>query len=419
MNVWRDKGFGIVALAVSGITAYLYLAVAAHALGPVRFAPLGALWAVVFLATAAFAAPLEIELARRVGAARGRNAPYHGEVRAGLSLAGLAGAAAVLIALLQGPDLDRVLFAGITGYTLLGAVALAGLMLGSVAKGACAGSGRLSWWGAYLLADGGSRLGLSIIASLLDPSPWAFAVSLALGPWLALLVSLIPMRGIVAGSRVRLPERIVAVASATSPLVVSAAASSVLTYVGAVMLPFLVQGPDARVGAYIAALSLARLPLFAFSPLVAIAVPRIAYLIANGDPRAALRMASVLIGLATLAGLLAIAVAWGAGTGALTLLFGRGFAVSSGSLFAVAVAAAAWLVATASASAGVAAGGARLVAAGWCTGLMIAVTAALASGPDEFTRTNMTVAAGAVGAAVATLAAALIAVRPRAVQSAR
>jgi hypothetical protein len=77
----------------------------------------------------------------------------------------------------------------------------------------------------------------------------------------------------------------------------------------------------------------------------------------------------------------------------------------------VAVAAAAWLVATASAAASVAAGRAWLAAGGWCAGLAVAVILAVPAGSDPFSRTNFTVAAGGVMAATATVAAAAIALR--------
>jgi O-antigen/teichoic acid export membrane protein len=408
---WHDKALGISALGLSGVAAYLFLAVGAHALGPARFAPLGALWACVFLATAALSAPLEIELARRVGAARGRGARYHGEIGAALSLAVMIGVLAVVLAVVCGSLLDTTVFAGVTGYTLAGAVAFFGLMLGAAHKGAFAGSGRLAWWGTYLVVDGGTRFGFSVVASVLDPRPHAFALALAAGPWVALLVTLPPMRRLAAGSRMTLTTGIVELGVGASPVVVSAVASSVLTYAGAVMLPVLVPGPDARVGAYIAALSMARLPLFAFSPLIAIAVPRIAYSVTYGDAHATWQTAVLLIGSAAAVGIIGVAAGWVAGAGALALLFGQGFVVSSSSLLAVAVAAAAWLVATASAAASVAAGRAWLAAGGWCAGLAVAVILAVPAGSDPFSRTNFTVAAGGVMAATATVAAAAIALR--------
>ena len=87
MTSLRDRSIGIAALGLSGIAGYLFLAVAGRSLGAQGFVALGALWALVFLATAALAAPLEISVARDVGAARGRGERLLPVVRAGIVLA--------------------------------------------------------------------------------------------------------------------------------------------------------------------------------------------------------------------------------------------------------------------------------------------------------------------------------------------
>lgn len=422
----RDRTIGTAALVGSGVVAYLFLAVGARSLGAERFAPLGTLWSLVFLATAAIAAPLETELSRRIGAARARGTAHARDIRAAFAVAVIAGLVAIGGALLLGPSVDAVLFSGERGFTLLGAIAFAGLTAGAAAKGACAGGGRLAWWGAYLLADGSTRFGLAVAASLLWAEPLAFALALALGPWLALAVPAGAVRGLLR----RGAERFEALAasrgadlrragiladawtlmSGTSPLVIAAAASSGLMYLGAVMLPALVPGPDARVGAYIAALSLARLPLFVFSPVVAVAVPRIAYAVARDD-RTARRAALGFVCLALVAAALALGGAWVGGSDLVVMLFGRGFELPRASLLSIALAAGTWLVATASASVAIAAGRPRLAALSWCLGLAAALVAAALPLPDQFERTNLTVVAGALVASLAAATAAAHAIR--------
>ena len=56
----RDKFFGIAGLALSGVAAFAFLAIAGRALGAAAFVSLGALWAVVFLMTAALV-PITVE----------------------------------------------------------------------------------------------------------------------------------------------------------------------------------------------------------------------------------------------------------------------------------------------------------------------------------------------------------------------
>ncbi len=410
---WRDRLIGVGALGVSGLTAYVYLGLAGRELGAESFAPIGALWAVTFLASAALATPLETELARRVGAARGRDAPFAAEVRAALALAAVLGILGVVVALVAGPLLDARLFGHRTGFALAGAVAFAGLTAGSIVKGIYAGSGRLSRWGAYLLADGGSRCMLALGVAVAAPSPAAFALALAAGPWIALLVVSGAARKLAVGASGRAADVVCDMVAATSPLVVGAGASSALTYLGAVVLPALVAHPGPEVGSYIAALSLARLPLFLFSPIVAISVPRIAYAHERDDRALALRAAALMAGVALAGGAACLGGAALAGSGLIHILFGHDFGVPDTSLLALGTAGAAWLFATAAAAVSIASGRPRLSAAGWSAGLGVALLTVLGAGGDPFVLTDLAVAAGAVIAAAGTsLAAVLALLRP-------
>jgi O-antigen/teichoic acid export membrane protein len=166
----------------------------------------------------------------------------------------------------------------------------------------------------------------------------------------------------------------------------------------------------------VAALALARLPLFAVSPLVAMVVPRIACAVAAGQTSAAARTAGLFIGISLLGGLAVVGAAATAGSGALALLFGREFGVPTGSLMAIAVAAGAWVVATVAGAAGIAAGRARLVAGAWCLGLAVAAVAAVTAPEDAFARTDHTIVAGAVAASIAAVAVVAISLGPTRIQ---
>jgi O-antigen/teichoic acid export membrane protein len=415
MSEWRDKAIGLVGLGVSGAAAYLFLVIAGRSLGAGPFASVGALWAVVFLATAAIAAPLEIVVARDVAAARGRGDPLRSLLRAGFVLAGIAGIVAIGAVLLAGGWLDRALFGGQVGFSLVGAVAFAGLVVGAVAKGACAGGNRLAGWGAYLVVDGGVRLGLSIFAVMCGAQSDAFAVAIAVGPWVALVALALQLRSFPDSVErdVHPGLGVAALAKSTVPLVVAASAAAALTYLGAVMLPVLVGAPTAAVGAYIAALALARLPLFALSPFVAIVVPRIAFAIETGDVTVARQIAVVFMGIAAVSGLAVVVVAFSVGSGPLVSMFGAGFALPAGSVRAIGIAAACWLFATAATSVAVAAGHGHVSAMAWSAGLVGALAAAAASGPDPFDRTNAAVTIGALVAGVAAGFWAVVALRGR------
>jgi glycosyltransferase involved in cell wall biosynthesis/O-antigen/teichoic acid export membrane protein len=419
MTGLRDKLAGIVALGVSGAAAYGFLAIAAHALGPIGFAPLGALWAAVFLAGASLATSLETELARRIGAARGRGADYAAEVRAGFALAMIVGAVALGLAIGLGAQLDGLLFSGERGMTLAGAVAFSGLMVGAAVRGTYAGSGQLTLWGAYLLTDGGSRFVVALVAALLLPTAMAFAIALALGPWLAVAMAAGPVRKIARGVPGRLFSGVRSLAGSSATLVVGASAASLLTYFGAVLLTGLDRGPDPGVGSYIAALTLARVPLFLLSPLIAIGLPLIAFAAAGGARRVAVRNGAGLIGIALAMGIVVVVAGVAAGPTVLALLFGHEFVISSESMLALSVASALWIIATAAAATAIAAGRAGLVAGAWCLGVVAAAIVAQVAGPHPFERTNLAIVTGAATAALGLSGVAIVALgSPRGVRSA-
>lgn len=400
MRIRGDRVLGFAALGLSGVAAYGFLAVAGRSLGPRDFAPLGALWALVFLATAAMAGPIELAVSRSVARSRARQGSPWAAARSGLILAILAGITVAVTLFLAGGWLEREAFAGQPGYSAAAAAAFAGLTVGAVAKGVCAGSDRLAGWGSYLLADGGTRFLLAVVAAVAIPTPTAFAVALAIAPWIALFAPAVALRRILA-DRGTLPEHesVFGLARSAAPLIVAAAVAAAATYMGAVMLPFLEPGPSARVGATISALSLARVPLFVLSPLVAIAVPRIAFAAQTDDMREARRVAAILLGTAGVAGLVVFSVAAGAGGNIMTWLFGPGFVIPDGSLRAVGISGAGWLLATAGTSIAIGFGEGRLAVLAWSAGLAVALLAALVVGPDAFDRTDAAISLGAIAAA--------------------
>jgi O-antigen/teichoic acid export membrane protein len=407
-----DKAAGFLALGLSGIAAYAYLVVAGRALGAAGFASIGVAWAIVFLATAAFATPLEVGVSRTVADERGRGVAVGPILRAGFAIAAMAAFLAVGLAAVGGRWLDGAVFGGEPWIGLACAVAFAGLATGSVAKGACAGSGRLAGWGGYLLVDGGSRLVLGIVAAFVAPTPQAFALALAAGPWIGLLAPAAPVRRLWSPSPgTRLRVDVARLSRVIAPLVLAATASAILMYVGALLLAYLVRGPDARVGAYVAALALARLPLFVFSPLVAIAVPRMAYALARGRVADARRTAGLFVGLAAAGGFVIVGLAAATGVGSLEWLFGAGFVLTERSLLAIAVAAASWLFATACTSVAIAADRGRLAAVAWGVGLGVAAVLAVVAGPDPYARTDAAVLGGSMAAAAAGAIAAVVAMR--------
>ena len=388
-------------MAISGVGAYLFLALAGRSLGPERFAALGALWATVFLVASAVLGPLEIVIARAVATARGRGEPPEVPIRAGLRVAIVIGVGAVTAAVFAGSVVDELLYAGMHGFALAGAAAVAGLAFGAVAKGAFAATDHLAGWGGYLLVDAATRLGIGLAAAVLASGQLAFALALAVGPWAAAAVASGRLsRLLPSANHLMRARQTTHVARATGILVVGATAAATLTYVGPLLIPALVVEPDAHVGGYVAALSLARLPLFLVTPAIAVVLPRIAISVARSDFEqvrvTARRFISVALGSSIAIGLLSII----AGERIVAVMFGNDFVVPERSLVVAGFASGCWLFATAASSVTISVGRASAATASWCIALLAAGVAFLASGPDAFERTDATVCAGAATAAL-------------------
>jgi O-antigen/teichoic acid export membrane protein len=177
------------------------------------------------------------------------------------------------------------------------------------------------------------------------------------------------------------------------------------------MLPALVGHASPQVGAYLAALSLARLPLFALSPLAVLVVPRIAFAMQAGDVSAGRRVGIFYTGAAFAAGVGIVIVAVGSGPALLRMVFGPEFSIQPASVAAVAIASGCWLAAAAATGAATAVGRPALPAIGWTAGLLIALLVAALSGFEPQRRTDAAIAAGALVAGLGTGLAAIVSLR--------
>ena len=187
-----------VGLLVSGITSYGFLVLAARALEPDAYAPLGLLWTTMFLLGPGLFLPVEQEVSRAL-AARSARGEGGGPVlrRAGLLAAGLLGVLVVVLTA-AGPTLLDHLFDG-QGLLLVGlALGLAGTAVGHLARGACSGQGRFRPYAVFLGADGVIRLGLCVVLAIVgvDSAGW-YGIALGVAPGVAVVIALARERGLV------------------------------------------------------------------------------------------------------------------------------------------------------------------------------------------------------------------------------
>src|SRR4051794_35194797 len=108
-RVPRNPLYVACGLAVSGAAVYAFLAVSGRALGPAAYAPLAALWALVFLLGPGLFGPLEQELARALSSRRAAGVGSAPVIRrAALAGGCFALALALLTLALSAPLRDRL-----------------------------------------------------------------------------------------------------------------------------------------------------------------------------------------------------------------------------------------------------------------------------------------------------------------------
>ncbi len=386
-------GGGLVAAAA---TTYGFQAVAARALGPAGYAPVAVLWSVLFLVVPATWGPVEQEAGRRLVARR--EAGEGGRpvvVAAGRALGALAAPTLVALVALVVLGADAVL-SDRTGVGVALVVAVAAFAPNHLTRAALAARGAFGRYGLCIALDSAVRLALAVALAaggVEDPVPYAAAVAVApLVPVVAFRRALVdPAPGPPAGSL--LP--------AVAPLVAGQALAQVLVNGGPVAVAALaVDGEEAVAGAFLAALLVARIPLFFFQAVQSSLLPRLAALAARGDHAGFRTQVSRLLGLVAGLGVVAVVAAAVVGPTAVRVGFGDAYVLPGRDLAVLALAASATMAGFVLAAAVVAVEGHRRVAPAWAAGV-VAAAAVVAVGDDLVWRVS---AALAVGGLVATAA---------------
>lgn len=394
-------------LAVLGATAYGFLIVSARALGPERYAPLSALWALVFLVGPGIFVPLEQEMARAVSArdAQGlgssdlvrRAAWAGGAVVAGVCVAAGAGWRWLVPRLF---DAEPLLLVGLV-------LSVAGYYAEHLVRGILAGTGRFRPYGLILGTEGSLRLvGCVVLAVAGVSSPGPYGLVLGAAPALATLVG---GRGQQLSPPGPVPEADAgpSLTNALGWLLAASLLAQVLVN-GAPVVVKALASPDeaAVVGRFMAALIVARVPLFLFSAVQAAALPRFSRMVAagrHGEFRAGLMRLVAVISAFAAVGSVAIALA---GPTLLPALFGRDFTLERSHVAYLAAAMSLYMLAMTVAQALIAVRAQARVAGAWLVGCAgFALVAATSSGLLE--RAERGLLAGSALALVA-MAAALV-----------
>jgi len=266
-------------LAVLGLAAYVFLALAGHTLSPGGYSSFSVLWVIIFAVGPGLFFPLEQELARVIAARATRGEPPGAVVRRVSLLA--AGFLAVLLVLTAvGANwLSDQLFDGDTAMTALLMVNLLALSLAHLSRGILAGTGQFIRYGVQLGLDGTLRCVLAaVVAALGEASAARFAVALAVAQFISIAATSTGLLRLPRGEEVAWSE----VSAGLGLLLTSSLLSGLVANIGVVIAELLTT-EEALAGELLSGWVLARVPLFIYASIQAALLPNLSRALASGD----------------------------------------------------------------------------------------------------------------------------------------
>ena len=388
-----------VGLVVLGLTAYGFLVIAARALGPEAYAPLSALWATVLLVGPGCFIPIEQELARSLAARHAAGVGGRPVIKRAATLGGGFLVVLTVVCAVAGIALLDRLFDGQCLMVVGLLLSLVGYYAEHLARGVLAGYGRFRPYGLALAAEGTVRMvGCAVLAVLGVATAGPYGVIMGAAPLIATAVALRGQHDLAPpGPEADRRELTVALGW----LLAGSVLAQGLANAGPVAVKLLADDSERAVaGRFLAALIVARVPLFLFTAVLAPALPRLARMAAAGDRPgfdAGLRRLLALVTALSVVGILGALVA---GPTIVRTLFGADFELPAHDLATLAVACAAYLFAMTLAQALIAVSGHGRVAVAWLAGV-VSFGVVTALGSDLLTRVELGMVAGGVVSALA------------------
>src|SRR5215213_8024718 len=382
--------------AVAGALTFAFQSLCTHFLGKQGFAPLALLWSATFLTVQVLYIGATQTLGRYVAEreAQGRDwGPVVSSVRhwqIGLVVA------FVLCALLASPLLTDELFED-PWLTVAFVVAVVLYAPEYFRRGIFNGHRQSFRLGAQIVVESSGRV---IVAAVLLVVGWG-----VFGPVIAIVLA--PLIGVLAirPAPVAPPERKGESFSAWNAFMFAAPVLGCMAFAQALMnggpiLARLLDGSDAQVGLFAAALTLTRIPQYVFSPAIGALLPRASRLLSTEGRGAFDRFVVRELGVVGLVGLLMVGGTWMFGAWALSLFAGAEFVASRAVLVALAAMAAFYLFSDALNQWLFALGQGRLAALGWFVGLLASAVCLATLGVGIVERVSYSLALGTFVAAV-------------------
>ncbi len=380
---------------VAGVLTYAFQSISFHVLGKAGSAPLTLLWSATFLTVQVLWIGGTQTLGRYVAEREAHGADW-GPVVTSVRHWQIGLAAAFVVAgLIASPLLTRELF-GNAWLTAAFIVAVIFYAPEYFRRGIFNGHRQSLRLGAQIVAESAARLLLA--AALLAAGFGVF------GPAIAIVIA--PVVGVLAvrPARVTPPEREgesfstgKALRFAGPVLLCMAFAQTLMN--GGPILARLLDGTDAQVGLFSAALTLTRIPQYVFSPAIGALLPRASRVLAAEGSAAFDRFVVRSLGVVGLIGGLMVGGTWLLGKWGLAIYAGAEFNASRAVLVALAAMAAFYLLSDTLNQALFALGHGRLAALGWFVGLFASAACLAALGVGIVERVSFSLAVGTFVAA--------------------
>jgi O-antigen/teichoic acid export membrane protein len=370
-------------LAILGVAAYVYLAIAGHALDAHQYADLAVLWMIVFSVGPGLFFPLEQELSRMVASRQAQRLGAR-PVAVRLAVVGV-GILVLLLAVIfavRGP-LAGELFSGDGHLVDVLAANLVALTAAHLSRGLLSGHGEFGRYGIQLALDGVLRCGLAIVLAVSGVhEPAAYGLALAVAPLIAVAVTV--------NRRVIFPEPgpTVPYSEVTAGMGLLVASSTLwLALVNAsVVSARLISTPAeaALAGALLSGVVLARIPLFAFSSVQASLLPALSRSAATGDHAGFRTLLLRTTAAVTALGLAGVVVCVAIGPWLVRILFGAAAVLGRDDFAWLTIATTIYMVATVLGQSGLALAGHRDQAIGWAAGFGTLLAATFVPGSILF-----------------------------------
>lgn len=327
-----------VAMALSGVCSYGFLATASRALVPDHYARLATAWSLVYIVEPALFAPVAHVMARNLAAGRVKDdrATLRAACAAGVGVLTMLVTAA-LVGL--GPLRDR-LFDGDLRLCVVVILALPCQLALTIAWGFSAGRSRYSTYARLFAVDAAVRLATALIVGLSGrPTPAAFALAFVVGPVVAIWSNRHALRP-PAGHGPARQEQVATTRAVAQQMLASSVAIAMLS-LGPIVVKVLASADEvAEAGRLQNALSMTQAPLLICNALLVVLLPTLARHVAEHDIRGFVRRIALVLLVHTVIASIAVAVSGPLGPRALRLAFGPEYGIAAGDVRVLVAAAA-------------------------------------------------------------------------------